>query len=120
MDGQHYQAGQARWIFPDLGEEKPTRSDARVLLLTDAGICIQGHWKEADKFIVAWAPLPSRNHIKEALVAKARSARAEEIQRAKAERRSDNRPQPGPHNLEGEAPRRAHPHPLDGWVTEGP
>lgn len=73
-----YQAGDSSWLFPDLGEMEPFRSDAEVLLLTAAGTCIQGHWT-GDPFYLAWAPLPKRDRTKEALVAEARQRSAEKV-----------------------------------------
>ena len=38
----------------------PTR--AKLLILTQGGVCVIGSWGEGD---VAWAPLPKRNSTKE-------------------------------------------------------
>lgn len=88
----NYQAGEPGWLYPDIGDELPTRSDAKVLLLTQGGTCIQGHWT-GDPFYLAWSPLPKRDREKEARVAEARSRSAQEV-RSNATRRTDHS---GPH-----------------------
>lgn len=58
-------SGEAYWRYPALGDEPPARSDAKVLLLTQGGICTIGHWEPSNPFWLAWAPLPSRDHHRE-------------------------------------------------------
>jgi hypothetical protein len=84
----NYQAGEPGWIYPDLGEPVPERSDAKVHLLAISGICIPGHWT-GDPFYIAWSPLPKRDREKEARVAEARS-RSSQTVRSNATRRTDH------------------------------
>ena len=60
-----YIAGGEEFLYPGAGDPAPERSDAKVLLLTRAGICTVGHWT-GDPFFLGWKPLPKRNKEKEA------------------------------------------------------
>lgn len=56
-----YIAGDAVYRYPEAGDE-PAMSGAKVLILTQGGVCVIGTW---GKDAVAWAPLPKRNPTKE-------------------------------------------------------
>lgn len=55
--------------YPALGDPLPP-GGADVHLLTKGGICVRGKWpsNNEDDFYVGWAPLPKRNHEREALI----------------------------------------------------
>ena len=56
-----YIAGDAVYRYPGAGDE-PAMPGAKVLILTQGGVCVIGTWGED---AVAWAPLPKRNPTKE-------------------------------------------------------
>lgn len=56
-----YIAGDAVYRYPEAGDE-PAMPGAKVLILTQGGVCVIGTWGED---AVAWAPLPKRNSTKE-------------------------------------------------------
>ncbi len=56
-----YIAGDAVYRYPGAGDE-PAMLGAKVLILTQGGVCVIGTWGED---AVAWAPLPKRNPTKE-------------------------------------------------------
>lgn len=56
-----YVAGDAYYRYPAAGDE-PAPPGAKLLILTQGGVCVIGSWGEGD---VAWAPLPKRNSTKE-------------------------------------------------------
>jgi hypothetical protein len=62
-----YVAGKVdEYFYPALGDATPP-GGATVHLLTRGGICIKGPWN-GDPFIIGWAPMPKRNHEREALL----------------------------------------------------
>jgi hypothetical protein len=63
---KEYIAGGAPFMYPGAGDPAPF-GGAKVLLLTKGGICITGSWKN-DGSVIGWAPLPKRDHVKEALL----------------------------------------------------
>jgi hypothetical protein len=99
----NYQAGEPGWVYPDLGEPVPERSDAKVHLLAISGLCIQGHWT-GDPFYIAWSPLPKRDRKKEALVAQARQAGAEAVRAAEARHTHNSGPATGACDPAGHTP----------------
>lgn len=56
-----YLAGQAEYRYPHIGEPTPP-GGAKVLLLTEGGVCVVGSW---GPHMLAWAPLPKSNKDKE-------------------------------------------------------
>lgn len=56
--------GETVYRYPAAGDDKPSRSDAKVLLLTIGNQCVVGNWDDTG-FYKAWAPLPKRNKAKE-------------------------------------------------------
>ena len=54
------------YLYPAIGDPVPP-GGAKVLLLTQGGVCIIGAWTR-DPFILGWAPLPRRNREKERLL----------------------------------------------------
>lgn len=62
-----YIAGEPGWRYPGAGDEVPERQDAKILLLSKAGICTMGHW-ESNGFWIAWSPLPKRDATKESQI----------------------------------------------------
>ena len=56
-----YQAGGTPFLYPDLGEEAPTKG-AKVNLLTIGGISTTGPWDP--EFCIGWAPLNSVDQSK--------------------------------------------------------
>ena len=56
-----YIAGDAVYRYPEAGDES-AMPGAKVLILTQGGVCVIGTWGED---AVAWAPLPKRNSTKE-------------------------------------------------------
>jgi hypothetical protein len=70
MEVASYVAGRVdEYLYPSLGDERPP-GGAKVLLLTKGGICIVGQWRLVDEsagYVVGWAPLPKRDHAREAL-----------------------------------------------------
>lgn len=61
MNETLYIAGDAVYRYPGAGDE-PAMPGAKVLILTQGGVCVIGTWGED---AVAWAPLPKRNPTKE-------------------------------------------------------
>ena len=59
-----YIAGGDAFLYPEIGDKSPSIG-CKVLLLTKGGVCIVGHWKANDPFILGWAPLPLRDKEKE-------------------------------------------------------
>lgn len=59
-----YLAGGGEYNYPGLGDPTPPKG-ADVSLLTIGGVCIRGPWRE-DGSVIGWAPLPKRNHAREA------------------------------------------------------
>lgn len=58
------------YLYPGLGDERPP-SGAKVLILTQGGICVIGQWRaqdERDGCVLGWAPLPKRNRDREQLL----------------------------------------------------
>lgn len=53
-----------RYRYPGLGDAKPP-GGANVHLLTQGGVCVRGTWNDSGSFI-GWAPLPKRDHAREA------------------------------------------------------
>ncbi len=53
-----YVAGELGYVYPELGEERPP-GGAKVLLLTEGGVCISGTWN-ANAGYLAWSPMPRR------------------------------------------------------------
>ena len=66
MTGRDYIAGEAVYRYPDAGDDLPP-TGAKVLILTDGGVCIIGQWR-GDGGFTAWAPLPRRDADKEAML----------------------------------------------------
>lgn len=62
---QEYVAGGDAFSYPGAGDLPPA-GGAKVLLLTQGGICTIGQW--GDPFFIGWAPLPKRDKAKEALL----------------------------------------------------
>ena len=67
MTEQRYVAGGQAYLYPAAGDPRPP-GGAKVLLLTEHGICITGSWG-AGQHLLGWAPLPKRDRDKEALIA---------------------------------------------------
>jgi hypothetical protein len=64
--GPSYVAGKVdEYKYPALGDEKPPKG-ADVHLLTVGGICVRGPWDDKGNRYLGWAPLPKRNHEREA------------------------------------------------------
>lgn len=61
MNETLYIAGDAVYRYPEAGDE-PAMPGAKVLILTQGGVCVIGTWGED---AIAWAPLPKRNSTKE-------------------------------------------------------
>lgn len=60
-----YVAGKVdEYQYPGLGDARPP-GGADVHLLTRGGICVRGCWNDSG-FYLGWAPLPKRNHAREA------------------------------------------------------
>lgn len=60
-----YVAGKVdEYKYPALGDERPP-GGADVHLLTIGGICVRGPWSDDGRYL-GWAPLPKRNHEREA------------------------------------------------------
>lgn len=60
-----YVAGKVdEYLYPALGDPTPP-GGAKVLLLNEGGVCVIGPWAGDGRF-VGWAPLPKRNHAREA------------------------------------------------------
>lgn len=97
----HEPAGETKWLFPDLGEESPARSDSEVFVLTAGGMCIRGHWDAKNPFYIAWARFPKRDRTKEALVAEARSRGAQALQSTQAGDNHHGRPIPSTYHSQG-------------------
>jgi len=91
----HEPAGETKWLFPDLGEESPTRSDTEVFVLTAGGIAIRSHWDAKNPFYIAWARFPKRDRAKEALVAEARTQRRLGVQSPPTRREDHGGPDEG-------------------------
>lgn len=53
-----YVAGKAAYLYPELGDALPP-GGAKVLLLSEGGICIVGCWTQEARN-KAWSPLPKR------------------------------------------------------------
>lgn len=53
------------FLYPALGDPTPPPG-AQVHLLTHGGVCVRGVWNPTQ--FLAWAPLPRRNHAREALL----------------------------------------------------
>lgn len=53
-----YVAGTAAYRYPLLGDGLPP-GGAKVLLLTQGGICVSGPWSADGRFL-AWSPMPRR------------------------------------------------------------
>jgi hypothetical protein len=56
---------QSLYLYPRAGDAKPP-GGAKVLLLTNGGICVVGQWKD-EPWCVGWHPLPGRDYAKEGL-----------------------------------------------------
>ena len=54
-----YVAGELGYVYPELGEALPP-GGAKVLLLTNGGICVSGIWSDRYGFL-AWSPMPRRS-----------------------------------------------------------
>lgn len=52
------------YLYPKLGDPKPP-GGADVHLLTIGGICVRGCWSDDGRYL-GWAPLPKRDHEREA------------------------------------------------------
>lgn len=63
-----YLAGGQAYFYPGAGDPVPP-GGAKVLLLTVGGICVTGNWCPDGRFL-GWAPLPTRDKIKEATLGK--------------------------------------------------
>lgn len=63
---QGYVAGGDAFLYPGAGDERPP-GGAKVLLLTQGGICVIGQWKDKSD-LLGWAPLPKRDKEKEKLL----------------------------------------------------
>jgi hypothetical protein len=61
-----YVAGGDAFLYPGAGDQVPP-GGAKVLLLTQGGVCTIGQWSD-DGFFLGWAPLPKRDKVKEALL----------------------------------------------------
>lgn len=60
-----YVAGKVdEYLYPVLGDDKPP-GGADVHLLTIGGVCVRGPWNDDGRYL-GWAPLPKRNHDREA------------------------------------------------------
>lgn len=59
-----YVAGGDPFLYPGAGDPVPP-GGAKVLLLTQGGVCTIGHWSR-EGFFLGWAPLPKRDKAKEA------------------------------------------------------
>jgi hypothetical protein len=59
-----YVAGGDAFLYPGAGDQVPP-GGAKVLLLTQGGVCTIGQWSN-DGFFLGWAPLPKRDKAKEA------------------------------------------------------
>ena len=59
MTRPDYIAGDAVYRYPGAGDDLPP-AGAKVLILTEGGMCIIGQWR-SDSDFVAWAPMPRRN-----------------------------------------------------------
>lgn len=65
MSPQRYYAGKVdEYLYPALGDALPPHG-ADVHLLTKGGICVRGPWTGDGRYL-GWAPLPKRNHEREA------------------------------------------------------
>ena len=64
FNAQGYVAGEPVYHYPAAGDPLPP-GGAKCLLLTVGGICVIGSWSGPG--LLAWAPLPKRNKIKEQL-----------------------------------------------------
>lgn len=51
------------YLYPRAGDPEPP-SGAKVLLLTEGGVCVVGTWTRAP-WCIAWHPLPGRDKDKE-------------------------------------------------------
>lgn len=64
-------SGGREFSYPAAGD-KPPPGGAKVHILTVGGICIDGQWSDDPaRGYLGWAPLPTRNRAKEAVVLKA-------------------------------------------------
>ena len=77
-----YVAGGDEYQYPELGEPKPP-GGAKVLLLTQGHVCVQGNWADNGPYL-GWAPLPKRNKEKEAKLSEVRAKKEREIAATKA------------------------------------
>jgi hypothetical protein len=73
MTEQRYVAGGPAYLYPAAGDKAPPAS-AKVLLLTEGGICITGTWGAGDH-LLGWAPLPKRDRAKERIIESAKGAK---------------------------------------------
>jgi hypothetical protein len=62
-----YLAGGDAFLYPGAGDPVPP-GGAKVLLLTEGGVCTIGHWNNDGFFFLGWAPLPKRDKQKEAML----------------------------------------------------
>lgn len=72
-----YLAGEVKeYFYPELGDPQPP-GGADVHLLTNGGICVRGTWPKDNRngSILGWAPLPKRNHAREAQLLALRASR---------------------------------------------
>ena len=60
-----YQAGGTPFFYPDAGDPAPERG-AKVNILTIGGISTTGAWDP--EYCIGWAPLNSRDRVREELV----------------------------------------------------
>ena len=58
QSAKDYVAGELGYVYPELGEQRPP-GGAKVLLLTDGGVCISGTWGDKHRHL-AWSPMPRR------------------------------------------------------------
>lgn len=66
MTDPSYIAGGPAYLYPAAGDPAPP-GGAKVLLLTEHGICITGSWGAGDH-LLGWAPLPKRDKAKESTI----------------------------------------------------
>lgn len=59
-------SGGDSFLYPAAGDSRPP-GGAKVLLLTMGCVCVTGTWSDNGLYL-GWAPLPTRNHEKEALI----------------------------------------------------